>query len=69
MARKAKKDKSAKAAKPAKAAKKNKSVAETLRAIRDETKKALSSGGSKPLNTVLALVETGLKQCSGKASE
>ncbi len=39
---------------------------ETLRAIRDEAKDCLGSGNRRPLQTILALVETGLCQLSGK---
>ncbi len=41
-------------------------VADTFRAIREEAKAAITSGGRRPLQKILALVETGLKGLSGK---
>ena len=69
MAKAKKSKKDTKAAKTEKKPKTKTNVAATLRAIREEAKVALSSGGRKPLNTILALVETGLKESSGKVSE
>ena len=52
---------------PEKTAKINVSaISKTFRAIRDEAKVAYNTGGKRPISTILALVQTGLDQLTGK---